>query len=126
MKWRRFIGIALVGLAIQSVASDVTQGGFGAGSSPAKEQSGAKAKSNSYPFSGELESHDAASITLKGKRKQRVLLLTPETRIQKSGKPATLKEARAGERVSGSARKDAEGKEQAVTVNLKGTDAASK
>ena len=109
----------LFGWALQLAASDVTQGDFGAAAPPAKQQSPSKSKRNNYPFSGELESYSSASISLKGKRKPRILLLTPETRIQRNGVAASLKQLQAGDRVSGTARKNADSKEEALTVNLK-------
>jgi hypothetical protein len=108
--------VALV-MALSLFAGDVEKGNFGAetsGSSKAKTT--AKTNRNSYPFSGEIENHDAKSLTLKGKKKSRVLLLTPETRILKDGVSAKLKD---GEYVSGSARKNSEGKEEALSVHLK-------
>ena len=100
------------------VANDVEKGNFGADiPSATKAKTANKAKRNSYPFSGEIESHDRKSLTLKGKKKSRVLLLTAETRVLKDGANAKLKE---GECVSGSARKNREGKEEALTVNLRG------
>jgi hypothetical protein len=73
-----------------------------------------------------LESSDSHSITLKGKKKARVLLLTAETRIMRNGKRVRLEDAKPGERVSGSTRKNAEGKEEAITVNLKGVQPPSR
>ncbi len=99
-------------------ASDLEKGNFGADiSGSPKATTTAKGKRSNYPFSGEVESHDGKSLTLKGKKKSRVLLLTSETRVLKDGAVAKLKD---GEYVSGSARKNAEGKEEALTVNLKG------
>jgi hypothetical protein len=114
--------LAAFAMALALFASDVEKGNFGAESPGAsKAKTTAKAKRNSYPFSGEIQSHDGKSLTLKGKKKSRVLLMTPETRVLKDGAAAKLKE---GEYVSGSARKNADGKEEAVTVNLKGAKPA--
>jgi hypothetical protein len=123
-----WIMIALSGSLLSSaLAADIHQGNFGAElSSKPKKPSSAPAKRNNYPFSGELDSHDAKSITLKGKRKSRVLLVTPDTRVLKNGSKAKLADAAIGERVSGSARKNGEGKEEAVTINLKGPKGAEK
>lgn len=114
--------VAALALAFPLLASDVEKGNFGAEHAvSSKAQAPVKAKRNSYPFAGEIERHDSKSVTLKGKKKSRVLLLTPETRIRKDGASAKLKE---GEYVSGSARKNGEGKEEALTVNLKGAKPA--
>jgi hypothetical protein len=103
--------------AMSLFASDVEKGNFGAETAAsAKPKTTTKEKRNTYPFSGEIESHDSKSLTLKGKKKSRVLLLTTNTRILKDGTISKLKD---GEYVSGSARKNAEGKEEAITVNLK-------
>jgi hypothetical protein len=111
--------ILLFTLAV--TAGDVKDGNFGA-ERPGTTQtakSAPHARRTSYPFFGELEPHDAKSLTLKGKKKARVLLVTSDTRVLKNGATAKLSDATVGERVSGSARKNAEGKEEAVTINLK-------
>jgi hypothetical protein len=115
--WR--YGFVVFRLATQLIAADVTQGEFGAARSSPDQRAPTKPKRNSYPFYGEVEFHDAQSITLKGKRKSRVLLVTPETRIQRNGSRASLDQVAAGERITGSARKNVDGKEEAVTVHLK-------
>jgi hypothetical protein len=110
--------LAALSLAVSLVASDVEKGNFRAGIPGAsKTKPSTHGKRKSYPFSGEVETHDGKSLTLKGKKKARVLLLTAETRVLKDSSITQLKD---GEYVSGSARKNAEGQEEAVTVNLKG------
>jgi hypothetical protein len=125
----------LIGLTWPLNAGDVQKGNFGGAKSgesqksekPEKpNQAATGRKRNSYPFSGELETRDEKAITLKGKKKSRVLLLSSETRILRNGSKVKLSEAQPGEQVSGSARKNAEGKEEAMTVNLKGTKASEK
>jgi hypothetical protein len=102
----------MMALACQFFAAEVHQGNFGAAAeTPEAAAAPQKGKRNSYPFSGELESRDARSITLKGKKKPRVLLLTSETRIMRNGVKARWEDAKPGERVSGSTRKNAEGRE---------------
>jgi len=119
------LGLVAAMCALCLHASDVEKGNFGAEiPTTSKVKATTKGKRNSYPFSGEIGSHDGKSLTLKGKKKSRVLLLTPETRVLKDGSNGKLKDAVAGEYVSGSARKNAEGKEEAVTVNLKSTKPA--
>ena len=112
--------LAAFAVAVALFASDVEKGNFGAeaSTSSTKSKTTTRGKRNSYPFSGQIETHDSKSLALKGKKKSRVLLLTPETRVLTDGASAKLKD---GEYVSGSARKNLEGKEEAVTVNLQGT-----
>lgn len=110
--------LILLGSICALAAADVKSGNFGA------EAPGTRAKSTghvrrSYPFSGEIESHDAKTLTLKGKKKNRVILLTPETRFVKNGSAAKAGDLSKGLQVSGSVRKNAEGKEEALQVNLK-------
>jgi hypothetical protein len=101
-------------------AADIQEGNFGAEKPRTSGSSSTGQKRVSYPFSGEVESHDAKSITLKGKRKNRVLLLMPDTRFLKDGAAVKRDLLAPGEYVSGSLRKNPEGKEEALTVNLKG------
>lgn len=100
-------------------AGDVQSGNFGAEAPGAKTKSSSHVR-RSYPFSGEIESHDKKMITLKGKKKNRVILLTAETRFVKNGAPAKPEDLTKGAQVGGSVRKNAEGKEEALQVNLKG------
>jgi hypothetical protein len=130
--------ITMLGLLVASLlANDVKQGEFGAarpgakaGSKKAEADTPSEKKPRSspataarrYPYHGTLQSVDAAaqSITLAGKTKQRVILITSETNITRDGKPVSLKEAIAGEKVSGSVVKNREGKEEAITLRLNG------
>ena len=122
-----FTATILSFLACSSIfAAEVQDGNFGAKSTEPKLKTHEGTSRKSYPFSGELQSHDSKMIALKGKRKPRVLLLTSETRVLKNGATTKLDDANSGTRVSGSARKNAEGKEEAVTITLKETTAASK
>jgi hypothetical protein len=118
---RALMASAFVALSVS--ANDVQNGNFGAETSALPAKTTAKSttheKRNSYPFSGEIESRDSKSLTLKGKKKARVLILTPETRVLKNGVSARVANASSGQRVSGSARKNASGQEVAVTINLK-------
>jgi hypothetical protein len=72
------------------------------------------------PFNGKISAVDknAKTITLEGKEKARVFLITSETRIRKERKPATLDEVQVGERVGGSYRESAEGKMELLTLNV--------
>ena len=114
--------LAALATALSLFASDVEKGNFGAEiSGPSKPKTTTWAKRNSYPFSGEIESHNDKSLTLKGKKKSRVFLLTADTRMLRDGVTARPQE---GEYVSGSARKNIDGKEEAITVTLKGAKPA--
>jgi hypothetical protein len=79
------------------------------------------AKAKSLPFKGKLGAVDnnAKTITLDEKTK-RVFIITSETRLTKNGKPATLQDAVVGEEITGSYKKQADGKLSAVSVNLGG------
>jgi hypothetical protein len=113
-------------IVIAAFASDVQTGNFGASVSARTNQPSAGSKRTTYPYSGELQSHDSGSITLKGKKKPRVLLITPATRVLRNGSRTRLAQAAPGERVSGSVRKNVEGLEEAITVNLKGVQTAAR
>ncbi len=104
-------------------AADVTKGEFGAARDGEKVESvepRAEAKNNArtYPFYGTLDSVNAKeqTVTLRGKKKNRVILYTSKTRVQKDGVYVKIEELVPGERVSGSVRKNADGKEEAVTI----------
>ncbi|MBM3840575.1 MAG: hypothetical protein FJ398_21955 [Verrucomicrobia bacterium] len=77
-------------------------------------------KPAAIPFTGKLGAVDKAamSITLDGKTKKRTIRLTPQTRILRAGKPATLDDAVVGEEVGGQAIKNAEGQEEAVSLRV--------
>jgi hypothetical protein len=121
--WGIFTTVVM--LAITTAAADVTKGGFGAAkeSEPPKkaEQKPETAnKTRSYPFYGTLDSVDVKekTMTLRGKKKNRVILFTSKTRFTKDGAPANFQDGVAGERVSGSVRKNADGKEEAITIRF--------
>lgn len=75
-----------------------------------------------YPYHGKFDRFDEVgkAIVLAGKTKERVILITSGTNITRDGKRASLTEAVKGEKVSGSVVKNAEGREQALTVRLRG------
>lgn len=122
---RIFALICTAGLLIASSASDVTKGNFGAAKQDEpiekpQEKSDSKSKQPTYPFYGTLDSVDPTqqTITLRGKKKNRVIHFTADTRIQRNGALATAQDAIPGERVSGAVRKNAEGKEVALSIRL--------
>ena len=78
-------------------------------------------KSKPLPFGGKLGAMDkvAKTITLDEKTKPgRTFEVTSETRIMKSGKPATLDDGVVGEGVRGSYTKSADGKLEAHTISF--------
>jgi hypothetical protein len=81
----------------------------------------ADAKAKPLPFKGKLGAVDnnAKTITLDESTK-RVFMITSETRLTKSGKPATLEDAVVGDDITGSYKKLSDGKLSAVSVNLGG------
>jgi hypothetical protein len=114
--------------ALATLSADLKKGQFGAAktpepapkSTPAKPPEKSTRKSPAYPFHGTLGTvdPDKKTLTLRGKSKPRVILLTPETRIQKNGLKAGLADGIPGERVTGSVRKNSDGKEEALTVHF--------
>ena len=124
--------IPLLLLAGTTTFADVTKGQFGANASqkatanaktePASE-SPKQTKRNSYPFHGTLASVDSSgkSLSLAGKQKARVILITSETRFFRDGAKVKISDAIAGERVTGTVRKNAAGQEEALTVRYGGT-----
>ena len=116
--WAMILGGALLWSAS---AADVRKGEFGAAREGDKVERKSEAKSSAgrtYPFHGTLDSVDTKekTVTLKGKQKNRVILFTSDTRVQKDGANAKIQELVPGERVSGSVRKNADGKEEALTI----------
>ncbi len=68
------------------------------------------------PFHGKLATVDKAARTITvGKR---TFQITPETRINREGKPATLEQAVVGEPVSGYVKPNSQGTLVATTLNL--------
>ncbi|HEV8540759.1 MAG TPA: hypothetical protein VGR78_00065 [Verrucomicrobiae bacterium] len=129
----RVILAGLPGLffAIALQAADVTKGEFKAAAPPtdtpaAKTRAKPHSEEKSYPFSGVIASAESGSIVLKGKTKNRVILLTSETRIERNGTATTFADAKTGEKVSGTVRKNAAGKEEAVKVYLGGRSNSGK
>jgi hypothetical protein len=117
------VGAIILGCALlwSASAPDVTKGEFGAAREGEKVERKSEAKSSAartYPFHGTLDSVDTKekTVTLKGKEKNRVILFTSNTRVQKDGANAKIHELLPGERVSGSVRKNADGKEEALTI----------
>lgn len=83
---------------------------------PAPAEAGKAAKGKSLPFTGKLTAVDkqAKTITVG----ERVFQITSETRITKSGKPATLEDGVVGEEAAGSYKTGEGGKLEATTVRF--------
>ena len=68
------------------------------------------------PFNGKVAAIDKVAKTVKVG--ERVFQITSETKIMKSGKPATLDDGAVGEEVAGRYRKASDGKLNALTVRF--------
>jgi hypothetical protein len=89
---------------IQKVAACLVAVAFIGSTLAASAQEEKKAKKDGpLPFNGKVASVDKAAKTIKVG--ERVFNLTPESRITKGGKPATLGDASVGEDVGGSYKK---------------------
>jgi hypothetical protein len=112
-------------------AQALKEGNFGASkkdTTAEREKAPAiKPKVKSYPFHGDLESvaTDGRSLALRGKAKQRIILISADTRVFRDGLKASLKEGNSGERVTGTVFRNSEGKEEALTVRFGGKSTKS-
>lgn len=106
------LGIALLTPGLSARAAD-------AAGAPATSAAARKERAKQMPFRGKLAEIDttARTITLSGKEKQRRMLVTTASRINKDGKPITLGELCTGESVGGLARANANGEWEIVTLN---------
>ncbi|MBN2506032.1 MAG: hypothetical protein JXQ71_05000 [Verrucomicrobia bacterium] len=79
----------------------------------------AEKKAKFRPFHGTVKTvdPDGKTITLQGNRAQQFAIST-NTVIRKNGQPATLDSIATGDKVGGRARQTADGKWEAVTLNL--------
>lgn len=75
-----------------------------------------------YPYHANVAAIDLVknTITLDGKKKQRVLNITPTTRVLKDKKPVALDTIKIGEYITGSL-VDTDGRLEPTTVNVGGT-----
>jgi hypothetical protein len=114
--------------SIAVASADVAKGEFGAQKPDAPtatasaKKSGSEKKRNTYPFHGTLASVDSSgkTLTLSGKKKPRVILVTGDTQVFRNGARATLNAGLAGERVTGTVEKNEAGQEVAATVRYGG------
>jgi len=124
----RWLLAQLLAFTLLTSLGDVTKGGFGAekDSKPGAESESKtskepkESKRNSYPFHGTLSAIDSSgtTLTLEGKKKPRVIAVTAETRIFRDGAKAKLKDGVAGERVTGTVRRNTAGQEEAITIRF--------
>lgn len=88
---------------------------------PASAESSRKEPSKGgFPFRGQVGSVDtsARTVTLAGKKRDRVLHVTDQTRIEREGKSASLADIRPGDQARGSLMKDAEGREVLIKATF--------
>ena len=78
-----------------------------------------QSKTKFRPFYGKVKTYDkaAASVILQGPKAQTFAIIT-ETKINKDGKPATVDALVAGETIGGRAREGADGRWEALTLNV--------
>ena len=77
-------------------------------------------KPKQMPFYGSVKAVDlkAKTLTLVGKEKDRVFLVTDSTRIHDSGANKKLEDVQVGRKVGGLAKANASGKWEVATLNL--------
>jgi len=77
-------------------------------------------KSHGIPFHGKLQAVDKVekTLTIKGKEKDRIFLVTSHTKLSRDGKPATLADAVVGEEIAGFAREASAGKYEALSIRF--------
>lgn len=94
---------------------------FSAAAADTKPSTGNKSPKR-YPYHANVGAVDAGAktITLDGKKKQRVLFVTPTTRILKDKKPVALETIKVGDYITGSL-VDTDGHLEPTTVNVGGT-----
>jgi hypothetical protein len=88
--------------------------------------SAAEPTSKPFPYHGTLASVDPSkmTITLEGKKQPRVILVSPSTKYTRDGKTVKLTDGKKGDPVGGLMIKNAEGRQQAISVRY-GLKAAS-
>lgn len=85
-----------------------------------KEAPSTPKKRDTYPFRGKIAAFDASALTLRldGKTSKRVVHLTTQTRLTRSGHPALHEDLKPGEEVGGTLRKTPEGREEALLIRI--------
>jgi hypothetical protein len=109
--------ILVAALATSAFAADTKT----APASPAASTTATKFPKR-YPYHANVAAVDAnaKTITLDGKKKQRVLHVTPATRILKDKKPVAIETIKVGEYITGSV-VDTDGRLEPTTVNVGGS-----
>ena len=95
----KLIGAAACAAFLSTATLAAAESAPGTGTS----QTQRKASSHAYPFRGTVDSVDASAktITLDGKKSERVLHITDDTVLEKDGKPAKLEEVASGDYARG-------------------------
>jgi hypothetical protein len=104
------VAASLVAVPAISRAADSTNAP--AGETPKKRAN------NSLPYHGKVVAVDAAAMTFT--IGETTLAITSTTKISKEGKPAVFSDITVGENVTGSYKKDADGKNNATSVKIGG------
>jgi hypothetical protein len=111
---KSILKLSLLGLLAVAVAG--TPIALHAQGAPAAEK---KPASRAVPFHGKLKAVDTTAKTISiGERTTETIQVTPDTRIMKGGKPATLADGTVGDEVAGAYHKDADGKLNAISIRF--------
>ena len=72
------------------------------------------------PYTGRILSidPDSRTVTLSGKKPNRILIVTARSKIIKDGAPATLKDAKVGDEIGGQLRTFPDGRHEAVSLRI--------
>ena len=105
--------IAIIALGLLAPAN------FAAEKAPASPPAAQQAKPKFRPFNGTIKAFDktARTVTLNGAKAQTFAIIN-ETKINKDGKPSTVEALVAGETLGGRARQAADGRWEALTLNV--------
>ena len=107
------LAAAIAGLPLQLLAQSTNNPVPATKSAAGKKDSAAK-KKGAHPIKGKLAAVDKTAKTIKVG--QSTYQITPETKIKKAGKPATLDDGVVGELVTGYAKPAGDGKMVATSV----------
>jgi hypothetical protein len=111
-----FISAALASAPVRSQAQTTNKAPVDKAASQGAEATKPEKPGKAGPFHGKLAAVDKVAKTITvGKR---TFQITSETRIKKTGKPATLDDGVVGETVSGYVKPASDGKLAATTVNF--------
>jgi hypothetical protein len=107
--------LGLLAAALIALPASSRAEGTNPPAAPGQSESG-KPKKHHPPFNGKVGAVDVTAKTLTVGTL--TLQVTPETKITKNGKPATLADGVVGEPVSGAYKKTAEGKLDAISIHF--------